>query len=349
MLRNKHRCSISEKVVVKLHYLLPRPVIGIQNRLKVLMFKHPLARSNQAAGIRTFKFWQIDKLTGIPVLKTVDRLFAIAHDHIHIRIRQCVFNQRQQILPLHFGCILKLIDHKMPELLTHPQENERHRLILHHVGDQCVEITYRHNVTLFLNERQLIIYLLQKQGGMKIIPHDLHELQIVLSFDNGIGLCHQFRLDHSKPIVQSRPFLQPLTVVQSLPYIGTGIRLLTRGTLAEKTINTPHALHKIILAKAMTLKNFQCLITRHFNHTLQVRTPFAQLHKIGMTQRPVLQQRDQARHFLLKQCPCLCLQIIRNIPVLFLFSPPHYIILQYFSQLLILAHLGNQLIHGSVY
>ena len=110
---------------------------------------------------RIMVFTQFYKLFGFTTAPTIDGLLRVAHNHqssfFSVKFARCsVVNQRNQILPLHFGSVLKFIDKKMTVAFTQPFINEWCRLVLNFPMNNGIKFRNGKHVLFILNFCQFI-------------------------------------------------------------------------------------------------------------------------------------------------------------------------------------------------
>ncbi len=113
-------------------------------------------------------FAQLDKLLGFSATPTVNGLFRIAHNHqgsffsINFARSRIVY-QRNQVLPLHFGSILKFVNKKMTIPLAQSFIYKRGWLVLNFTMNNSIEFRNGKHVLFLLNFRQFIANSVQQR------------------------------------------------------------------------------------------------------------------------------------------------------------------------------------------
>ncbi len=106
---------------------------------------------------RILVFTQLDKLLCFPATPSVNRLFWIAHNHQSsfytkiILTRKRIINERNQVLPLHFGSILKFVNKKMTVAFAQSFIYKRSRLVLDFPMNNRIKFRDRKYILFFLN------------------------------------------------------------------------------------------------------------------------------------------------------------------------------------------------------
>ena len=149
-----------KKRVIKFHNFPRRAVVHLQR----FRFQHPVQRlipqPQQLARLgfarprhqgRRVALVQAQNLLHLAPAPAVNGLLGIAHRQAAVPVGQRVFHQRQQVIPLQYRRILKLVNQNMLVFLAQPLVQKRHRLGEYNAGNAPVKFRNQHHIPLPAN------------------------------------------------------------------------------------------------------------------------------------------------------------------------------------------------------